>query len=138
MAAEFAVLLEGPRPEPWSAADHDRACGIDGGERPDSHAICGRRGGRTDTPFEVDSGGTQPRAHAAKRKAGIDCRRCRVAKLAIGRMASPVLVAAGEEIEQGGAWYDRHPRCANRKAPALLAQQGLDATSGLDPEGRSA
>src|SRR5215510_2083074 len=125
MAAKLAVLLECPRPEPWPTTDHDRACGIDGGERPDGHAICGGRGGRTDTPFEVDRGGAHPCTHAAERKAGIDCRRCRVAKLAIGRMASPVLVAAGEEIEQGGAWYDRHPRCANRKAAPLLAQQRL-------------
>ena len=45
----------------------------------------------------------------------------RIAELAIGRKAAPVLVAAVEEIEQDRRRHDRHPRGAHRKAAALLA-----------------
>ena len=61
-----------------------------------------------------------------------------IAELAIGRVAAPVLVPAGQEIEQDGARHDRHARLAHGKAAADLAQVSLHAGGGVQSEGRAA
>ena len=93
---------------------------------------------RADAALEVDGGGAEAGADAAERElGGGGCGR-RIAEVAIGREAAPVLVAAGQQVEQDRARHDRHPGGAHRKAAAALAQPGLDAAAGFEPEGRAA
>ena len=62
----------------------------------------------------------------------------RVAKFAIGRVATPVLVAAAQEIEQNGGGHDRHPRAAHGEAAALFPQPRLHPGRRVETECRAA
>ena len=77
------------------------------------------RRGRTDSAFAIDRGRAGAGADAAEREIGIGGRGGRVAKLAIGRVAPPVLVAAAEQIEQDRRRHDRHARRSHGEAAAL-------------------
>jgi hypothetical protein len=61
-----------------------------------------------------------------------------VAEIAVGRKASPILVAAVAEIEQHGPADQRNPNIADRKAAAALAQQGLHPGAGVQAESGAA
>src|SRR5262249_55073 len=50
-----------------------------------------------------------------------------VPKLAIRRVAPPILVAARQQVEQNCRRHDRHARLANLEAATLLAQPRLSA-----------
>ncbi len=76
---------------------------------------------------------TLPSAKSSVRAGG-----SRVTELAIGRETAPVFVAAAEQIEQDGSRHDRHARAAHGEAAALLAQPGLHARGGVEPESRAA
>src|SRR5215475_9254444 len=77
--------------------------------------------------LEIDGGGAEagPRGSERKRLAGL--RGCAVAEIPIGGKASPVLVAAVEQIEQHGAAHERHANVPDREATPALAQESLNA-----------
>ena len=54
-----------------------------------------------------------------------------VAEIAIGRKASPGLVAAVQEIEADRAGHDRNHRVADAQAAALFGKPGLHAAGGI-------
>ena len=121
-----------------SIADSDAAGGIHRGDGADCDAFRRDRGGRAEAAFHVHGGRAQSRTDTSERKIlRRTCRR-RIAEIAIGRETSPGLVAATQEIEQDRAGHDRHPRGADRKAAALLGEQGLHAGGRVEAEGRSA
>src|SRR6185369_17134647 len=93
-SAELAVVLERRCPEPWSASDQDAACGIDGRERTNGIAVRALRRGRAQSSLAVDGGRAGAGADAAERKVETGRRHRRIAKLAVGRVAAPFLVAA--------------------------------------------
>src|SRR5439155_6354592 len=63
---------------------------------------------------------------------------CGVTEIAIGREASPGLVATVEQVEYDRTRHDRNHRLANPQAAALFGEPGLDAATGLDPKGGAA
>ncbi len=64
--------------------------------------------------------------------------RSRIAKVAIGRKALPILVAAVQEIEQDRRRHDRHPRRADGEAAAFVPQKRLHAGGRIETERRTA
>ena len=100
--------------------------------------VAGHRRGRAEPTLEVDGGGAEagPRGSERKRLAGL--RRGAVAEIPIGGKASPVLVAAVEEIEQHGAAHERHANVPDREATPALAQKSLNARASVQAEGRTA
>ena len=138
MPAELGVLFERRRPEPGTAADHHRAGGINHRERAHGQPVgdCCRR--RADAAFEIDRGRAEAGPYAAKREGRGGDGRGGVAQLAIGRKSTPVLLAAGKQVEQDRARHDRHPGAAHLEAAALLAQPSLHPGAGLEAEGRAA
>jgi len=100
VAAEFGVLLVRGRPEPRAVPDDGAAGRIDGGQRRNNEAAIDRCRCRADAALEIDRGGAEPGADAAESEVSARCLRRRKAKVAIGRVAAPFLVAAIEEIEQ--------------------------------------
>ena len=105
---------------------------------PTAKPVRGRRRGRADAALEVERGGSQAGPDAAERKLGRGALGGRIAEIPIGGEAAPILVAAGREVEQDRARHDRHPGGAHRKAAAALAQPGLHAGAGFEPESRAA
>jgi len=95
-AAELAVQLVGRRPEPRAVADGDAADGVDHRERGDAHAVGQFRRGRAQPALEVDRGGAEARAGGAEREIIACALAGRIAEVAIGREAAPLLVAAVE------------------------------------------
>ncbi len=77
-----------------------------------------------------------PTLPSAKSPARRICRG--VAEIAIGREASPCLVAAVEQIEADRAGYDRYHRFAYPQAAALFGEPGLHAAAGIQSERRAA
>ena len=59
-------------------------------------------------------------ADAAEREIGCGAGGRRIAELAIGRIAAPVLVAAVEQVEQDRRRHDRHPRGAHLQSRGLV------------------
>src|SRR5262249_56154435 len=119
-AAEFAVALERRRPEPRAAADHDGAGGVHHRERANREAVRRHRRGRADAAFEVDRGGAEAGADAAEREAPTRRQRRGIAEVAIGRKASPVLVAARDQPEQDRARHNPHPPAPTPNSPPPL------------------
>ena len=137
-SAEFVVQFERRRPEPWPVADGHAADGIDDRERPDHDAAVGLRGSGAEAALEIGGGRAEAGADAAQREIGARRTRCGVAEIAIGREASPCLVAAVEQIEADRARNDRNDRLADSKAAALFGKPGLYAARGVQPERRAA
>ena len=133
-AAEFLVLLERRRPEMRAVADGHAAGGIDGDQRADGEPVARLRRGRADAALEVDRGGAEAGADAAEREIRAGGFRRGVAELAIGRVAAPVLVAAGEQVEQDGARHDRHARLAHRKPRPCSRSQACTPEAASSPK----
>ena len=136
--AELAVDLERRRPEMRPAADIGAAAGVHRGEGPDRVAVARHGRGRAEPALEIDGGRAKagPGGAEGKRLAGPGGGG--VAEIPIGREAAPVLVATIEQVEQRGAANERHPDVSDREAAAALAQERLDARSGVQAEGRAA
>src|SRR5262245_58246056 len=132
---ELAVHFEGGGPELRSLADIDAAAGVDRNQRPDRVAVAGERGGRAQPALEVDGGGAETRPGGAEREGLARLGGGRVAEVAVGRKASPVLVATVEQIEQRGAANERHADVSDGETATALAQQRLDAGGGVETEG---
>src|SRR5262249_56892791 len=94
--------------------------------------------GRAEPALEIDGGGAEAGAGGSERKRLAGARGGGVAEIAIGRKASPVLVAAVEEVEQNGAAHDRHANVPDRQATPPLAQRPPTARAGVRAEDGSA
>jgi len=132
MAAELTVLLKAPAQKIWPAADHGPSPRIDGRKRPHRHAVCRRGGGRAGCP-PLRSTVVAPRfgTHAASAKRWSTAAAARVAKLAVGALASPVLVASGEDDRTAPRRHDRDPRRGQPQSPRPCSRsRALDAPSG--------
>ena len=77
-----------------------------------------------------------PTLPSEKSRAGVFC--SFVAELAIGGIASPIFVAARQQIKQDCPWHDRNTGVANLKTATLFAKPCLYARCGVEPESRSA
>src|SRR5215813_6796424 len=121
-----------------TAAHIDAAAGIDGDERADRVPIAGHRGGRADAALEIDGGRAEACPGGSERKRLPGLRGGAVAEIPIRGKASPVLVAAVEQIEQHGAAHERHANVGDREATPALAQESLSARTGVQAEGRAA
>src|SRR5262249_20342440 len=77
-----------------------------------------------------------PGGSERKRLAGL--RGGAVAQIPIGGKASPVLVAAVEQVEQHGAAHERHANIPDREATPAFAQKSLSARASVQAEGRAA
>ena len=105
---------------------------------PTTWPIGGWRRGGADAALAIDRHRAGAGADAAEREIETGGGGRRIAELAIGREAAPILVAAVEEIEQDRGRHDRHPRGAHGKAAVLLFQPSLHAGCGIEAEGRAA
>ncbi len=61
-----------------------------------------------------------------------------IAEVTIGRIATPVLHAAIDEVKQDGCRNDRDAMRANGKSTPHFAQRRLNAGCGVEAEGRAA
>ncbi len=136
--AKFVILFERRCPEPWAVADGHAAHGVDHGERPDGDAAFGLRGSGAKPALEIGCRRAEPGADAAQREIAACRTGCGVAEIAIGREASPCLVAAVEQIEADRARNDRNDRLADSQTAALFGKPGLYAAGGIQPERRAA
>lgn len=92
----------------------------------------------TTTDFPLGTVGAGTGADRTEREIG-RCRLSRlVAKLAIGRIAAPILVAAIAQVEEDRGRHDRHAKTTHLDADVFLPQRRLDAGSGIEAEGRAA
>src|SRR6185312_6828154 len=112
-SAEFLVAFERAGPELRAAANNRTAGGIHRRQCANGDAAARLRRRRAEAALEIDRGRAEPRAGRAERELLFRRGRGGVAKLAIGRIAAPVLVAAAEQIEQDRRRHDRHPRLAH-------------------------
>ena len=138
VAAEFAILFEGCRPEMRTVANGDGADGVHYHDRADGDAAARLRRSRADAAFQRGGGGAETGARAAEREVGSGAGRGLIAEVAVGRKTAPVLVAAIEQIEQNRARDDRYHGVADAEAAALLAHVGLHAGGGVEAESRAA
>src|SRR5262249_1426521 len=114
------------------------AGGIGDRNRTDGQAAARSSAGRANAAFEINRGGAKPSADASQGELGARRFRSFVPKLAIRRVAPPILVAARQQVEQNCRRHDRHARLANLEAATLLAQPRLSARGGVEAEGGSA
>src|SRR5262249_58112650 len=125
MSAELCVLLERGGPEMPGVANCHAPSGIGHGNRTDGNAGACLCACRPDTTLEVRGCGAQSRANAPERKI---CTRvfCGfVSEFAIRGIASPILVAARQQVEQNCPRHDRHAGLTHLKAATLLAKPRL-------------
>ena len=111
---------------------------IDHRKRADRDAAFGLRRSRAKAALEIGRGRAEAGADAAEREIGARRTRRGIAEIAIGREASPGLVAAVEQIEADRAGNDRDHRVADSKAAALFGEPGLHAARGIQSERRAA
>ncbi len=136
--AELGAFLEGRGPEMPRLADRRRAERVDGDEGADGKAFLRDGGGRAEAALERGGEGAGAGSRAAGFKGCRSSGERRMAELAIGRVAAPVLLAAIHQVEEDGGRDDGHAIGTDGKASARLAQARLHAGGRIEPEGRAA
>ena len=136
-SAEFVAVLEGRRPEMRSAIDHRGRDAVDDHDRPDRVPGGRYHTGRSQAAFEVDGGGAEASAGRAEFKVSRSLPGGLVSHLAIGRIQTPILVAAIGQIEDSRLRDERHNRGPDRKADPVLSQMSLHAACRIEAECRT-
>src|SRR5262249_41735303 len=117
-AAEFARLLERPRPEAAGAGHDGVAPGVDRDEGTDLEPVRAHRRDAAEPALETPGLGAVAGARIAKGEAAMRLGRLRrreggLREVAIGRALAPILGAAIEEVEEDRRRDDRYARRAD-------------------------